>query len=267
MINAITSAKNPLIRHAKQLASSSKYRAENKQTILDGVHLCQAYLRAGFQPRQAIVATESLDNPEVTKLIVLLDEKTPIVQVPGSLYESVSSLDHGVALLFVIDVPENPVDATELSGDAVLLDSVQDPGNVGAMLRTAAAAGVGEVYLSSGSASAWSPKVLRAAMGAHFGLRIFEQVDLKELVTNSGVPVLATSLDADQSLYDIDLRQSTVWLFGNEGAGVSAELQKLCEKNTIIIPQSDAVESLNVAASAAVCLFEQRRQRLSGDIL
>ena len=172
-----------------------------------------------------------------------------------------SALEQGVAILFVIAMPEKRIAAT-LESDALILDRVQDPGNVGAMLRTAAAAGVKEIYLSEGSAQAWSPKVLRAGMGAHFTLTIYEGADLAVLIGRAEVPVVATSLGATRSLYDADLKTPHAWLFGNEGAGVSDDLLKLCEKDTIIIPQSDGVESLNVAAATAVCLFEQRRQRL-----
>ncbi len=259
----ITSAQNPHIQHIKQLATSSKQRQKSKQTILDGVHLADAYLRSGGTPEQVVVATESLTNPEVSEILFRLNDSLDIIEVPLSLFERVSSLEKGVALLFVIAQPAKEQQG-ELATDALLLDTVQDPGNVGAMLRTAAAAGVKDVYLSSGSASAWAPKVLRAGMGAHFTLTIHEGVDLQALISQASVPVVATSLEASHSLYEKDLTDPHAWLFGNEGAGVSGELLELCKDDAVIIPQSDGVESLNVAAATAVCLFEQRRQRITG---
>lgn len=229
--------------------------------MLDGVHLCDAYLRAGGIPEQVIVGMDSLTNKEVSGLLFRVDESVPIIEMPESLYERISALEQGIAILFVINLPEKRIAAT-LSQDALILDRVQDPGNVGTMLRTAAAAGVKEVYLSEGSAQVWSPKVLRAGMGAHFNLDIYEGAELPVLIERATIPVVATSLEATRSLYDADLRTPHAWLFGNEGAGVSSELLKICEKDAIIIPQSDGVESLNVAAATAVCLFEQRRQRL-----
>lgn len=261
MIQYITSAKNPQIQHIKQLVTTAKYRQKHRETVLDGVHLCDAFLRAGGIPEQVIVGMGSLTNKEVSELLFRVDESVPIIEVPESLYERMSALEQGVAILFVIAMPEKRIAAT-LESDALILDRVQDPGNVGAMLRTAAAAGVKEIYLSEGSAQAWSPKVLRAGMGAHFTLTIYEGADLAVLIGRAEVPVVATSLGATRSLYDADLKTPHAWLFGNEGTGVSDELLKLCEKDTIIIPQSDGVESLNVAAATAVCLFEQRRQRL-----
>ncbi len=210
---------------------------------------------------QVMVGMDSLKNKEVSGILFRLDLSIPVIEVPENLYERVSSLDQGVGVLFVISTPKSE-EPPVLKTDALLLDAIQDPGNVGAMLRTAAAAGVSDIYLSAGSASVWSPKVLRAGMGAHFTLTIHEGVDLKTLVSSAGIPVVATSLTATETLYQKDLTAPHAWLFGNEGAGVSDELLKLCEKNAIIIPQTDGVESLNVAAATAVCLFEQRRQRL-----
>lgn len=240
MTQYITSAKNAQIQHVKQLASISKYRQKHRQTVLDGVHLCDAYLRANGVPEQVIVGTESLRNPEVSELLFRLDESVQVVEVPSSLYERISALEQGVAILFVVSLPEKRIVA-RLEADALLLDTVQDPGNVGAMLRTAAAAGVEEVYLSAGSAVVWSPKVLRAGMGAHFTLRIYENVNLLDVVANATVPVVATSLNATHSLYEKDLTAPHAWLFGNEGAGVSKELLKLCEKDAVIIPQTDGI--------------------------
>jgi len=145
---------------------------------------------------------------------------------------------------------------------AVLLDGVQDPGNVGSILRSAGAAGITQVFCSPGTAFCWSPKVLRAAMGAHFVLEIFENVDLAALVTASAsnIAVLAMSGYAQQRLYDVDLRQPVAWLLGHEGQGVSDELMGLAS-HQVVIPHAGQVESLNVAAAAAVCFFEQLRQR------
>lgn len=260
MTTYITSAQNPLIKHVRQLAESAKYRQKHQQTVLDGVHLCDAYLRSGAVPLQVIVGVESLKNPEVSEILFRLDESVAVTEVPSSLHERISVLEQGVALLFVIGLPEKRV-ASEIIDGSVLLERVQDPGNLGAILRTAAAAGVGAVYVSEGSSSVWSPRVLRAGMGAHFGLDVYEGADLKYLVSSTELPVLATSLSAERSIYDVDLKAPHAWLFGNEGAGVSAELMDACRDDTVIIPQASSVESLNVAAAAAVCLFEAVRQR------
>ncbi|MGH7217997.1 MAG: TrmH family RNA methyltransferase [Candidatus Microsaccharimonas sp.] len=257
----ITSAHNQLFKRFKQLATQAKARRADGQTIFEGVHVCESYLNSGQQPRYCIVSDSAQQDPEVTKLIFRLDDHTPIVNLADSLFHSMSSVEQGVGVAFVVAIPE-PIDTPALAGDALLIDAVQDPGNLGALLRTAAAAGVKDVYLSEGSASAWAPKTIRAGMGAHMGMNIYERVQLNELVKSASVPVRATSLQATESLYQKDLTVPTAWIMGNEGAGVSDELIALCGDNAVSIPQDEAVESLNVAAAAAVCLFEQRRQRL-----
>jgi len=142
----------------------------------------------------------------------------------------------------------------------VLLDGLQDPGNLGSILRTAAAAGIDRVFCGAGTVAAWSPKVLRAGMGAHFILEIVEDADLRALLAETRVPVFATSSHAAEPLYACDLTQPCAWLFGHEGKGVSAELLAYADKR-VTIPQNPKIESLNVAASVAICLFEQVRQQ------
>jgi TrmH family RNA methyltransferase len=150
-----------------------------------------------------------------------------------------------------------PAVVNETAQFVVLLEDIQDPGNLGALLRTAAAAGVEQAYLSTACADAWSPKCLRGGQGAHFRLAIQERADLPAVARR--FPVHAAILGAPQSLFDLDLRGAVGFAFGNEGAGLS---EALCAcSSPFSIPMSDRVESLNVAAAAAVCLFERVRQR------
>lgn len=258
MMERITSRQNERYKKLKLLATSAKSRRDEGLTLLDGIHLCGSYLSAGFKPKMVVVSDAGLANPEARAIIGGASD-VETINLPDDLFAGVSIVENGIGLAFVIEAQPQEV-APGLAGEALLLDTVQDPGNVGAMLRTAAAAGVRTVYLSSGSASVWSPKVLRAGMGAHFSMNIYENIDLPEVIKNSTVPVLATSLEAEVSIYEKDLKRPVAWLFGNEGAGVSEELIELCQP--VIIPQDESVESLNVAASVAVCLFEQRRQRV-----
>lgn len=258
-MNKITSSTNPTIKHLRKLAKSPLYRREHSQTILDGIHLCQSYLQAGLVPERVIISPTALEDSEVQILVKQLPARVEVIEVTDSLTGTISRLENGVGLLFVINIPQTTL--TKINSSALLLDQIQDPGNLGTILRTAVASGIGSVYLSPGTVGAWSPKVLRAGMGAHFALDIFESAELAHLIGESDIPVLATSLTASLSLYDYDLRSDKVWLFGNEGAGVSPELLALCHE-TLTIPQSGAIESLNVASAVAVCLFEQRRQQL-----
>jgi TrmH family RNA methyltransferase len=141
----------------------------------------------------------------------------------------------------------------------VMLEDIQDPGNLGSMLRTCAAAGIRHVLLSAGSAHAWSPRVLRAGMGAHFALAVYEQADLPAAARAFRGSRVATRQGASQSVFSTDLKGNVAFLFGNEGAGLSRELLDAADV-VVSVPMPGPVESLNVAAAAAVCLFERVRQ-------
>ncbi|MFN3884936.1 MAG: TrmH family RNA methyltransferase, partial [Rhodocyclaceae bacterium] len=186
--------------------------------------------------------------------------------LPDALFRSLSELASPLGILARIAVPSGPAGAVlpaptfGVTGDCLLLDAVQDAGNVGTLLRTAAAAGVRDVLLGPGCAGAWAPRVLRAAQGAHFALRLHEQVDLAVFLKGYPGISVATVAREGESLYALDLRPPLAWLFGNEGQGLSPELVALARRRATI-PLAPDCESLNVAAAAAVCLFEMRRQR------
>lgn len=258
-MKAITSRDNPQYKQLKQLATSSQARRKAGRTLLDGVHLCEVFLAHRGMPPLAVVAEGALSKPEVAAIVAQID--AVCLSLPDGLYEALSPVENGVGILFVVDTPQaQPQGALRRS--AVLLDGLQDPGNLGSILRSAAAAGIKEVYCSANSVYAWSPKVLRAGMGAHFLLAIYENVELADVIGGAEVPVLATSSHAQHRIYDLDLAGENAWLFGHEGQGVSPALLKMAT-HKVAIPHLGDMESLNVAACAAVCLFEQMRQALA----
>jgi TrmH family RNA methyltransferase len=259
-VKRITSRDNPRFKELRQLADSSQARRRAGRTLLDGVHLCEAYLQQVGMPHTCVIGETALAHPEAGAILALCEAgQASCMVLPDALFGALSQVEHGVDLLFEIDTPKT-ADMLPLRQSAVLLDNLQDPGNLGSILRSAAAAGIETVYCSPGTAFAWSPKVLRAGMGAHFLLTIAENVDLAALIGSAGVPVIATSSHAEATLYALDLRAPVAWLFGHEGQGVAADLLAQAT-HRVQIPQPGAIESLNVAASAAVCFFEQVRQR------
>jgi TrmH family RNA methyltransferase len=262
-MKTISSRDNAFYKELKGLATSSQARRKAGQSLLDGVHLCQSWLDLNGAPLHCVVSEGALANPEVAAIVARAEGAgTPVTALPDALFGAISQVEHGVNLVFLVETPR-PRQPAALTQSAVLLDGVQDPGNVGSILRSAGAAGIRQVYCSAGTAFCWSPKVLRAAMGAHFVLEIFENVDLPALVRGAAVPVLATSGYASERLYDIDLRQPAAWVLGHEGQGVSGELLDLASRR-VAVPHAGQVESLNVAACAAVCFFEQLRQQQRG---
>jgi RNA methyltransferase, TrmH family len=265
-MKTIRSRDNAFVKQLIGLAHSSRERKKAGLTVLDGIHLARAYVDAIGAPVAVAVAESALGESEIAnwlKSFTVTHGDGSVNVLSDALIAQASSLDSPSALLAVVTTPE--ARATPQNASAVLLlEDVQDPGNVGSMLRTAAAAGVREVVLSKTSAFAWSPKVLRAAQGAHFVLNIAEGVDALSFVANFAgqtvamVPRLASSKPV--SLYSCDLRGPTAILIGNEGAGLSSALIKAAALKATI-PMPGQVESLNAAASAAIALFEMVRQR------
>lgn len=258
-MNPITSAKNPLVKQLRKLASSAKARREAGMYIAEGTHLVESYLRTGTTPLGYICAESAHSNQEVADLIRRLDATSVDgYTLTDDLFESFAGIHAGVgiAITFAPDIPRIQANQT-----VVALEDIQDPGNLGTILRTATAAGVENIILSPSCASPWSPKALRAGMGAQFSLHIEEEVDLAEFVKNTTTPSLVTTLSGtSQNLYDIDLNRPVVWIFGNEGQGVSQALIDISSQH-VHIPQADtAVESLNVAAATSICLYEHYRQ-------
>ena len=261
-MKSITSSRNPIFKELKAIATTSKARREYGQTLLEGLHLSQSYLDKDLKPEMCIIGESSAENTDVAAIIERCEALgVQRLMVTDSQMKALSSVVSGVGLLLLVAVPASELPAN-LETSALLLDDIQDPGNMGAILRTAAAAGIREIYCSAHAVSVWSPKVLRAGMGAHFNLNIYENSPIETVITSSKVPVYATTLQATATLYEVDLSGPTAWVLGNEGRGVSQQLLDLGVKQ-VFIPQTTGVESLNVAAATAVCLFEQRRQSIA----
>lgn len=261
----ITSAKNPHVKQLRKLATSHAARSKLHQTLAHGAHLVRSCLESDLLTPQLCVYAESAGrNAEVTELLHQLPNDTHVLCVSDDIYRTLSDIHADVGISIVCAIAEHLPPAA-ITQSAVLLDQVQDPGNLGTILRTTAASGVTSVYLSPGCASAWSPKALRAGMGAQFILQIYENIPLLPLIQTTALQTCTTTLSARSvSLYDVPLSQPTVWIFGSEGQGVSPELLTHTSQHVRIPQANTPVESLNVAAAAAVCLYEQFRQANHG---
>lgn len=259
----IVSASNPRYRRLLELSSSARERARSGRSVIEGTHLLQAW-HARFADSVAVelfVSKTGRDDPEIAGLLARFGSQATVLG--DRLFARASTVEHGRGPLAIVPTPRPELPAC-LEEDAVYLDRIQDPGNVGSILRSCAAVGVERVLASPGTAACWSPKVLRAGMGAHFHLQIHEDVDAPMKLAGDAIVVRAADAGAGRSLYDTDLRERTLWLFGNEGQGLDSALRNAPAVEPVAIPQSTAVESLNVGVAAALCLYEQWRQRRKG---
>jgi len=269
----ITSRDNPLVQRLRRLLSEpAAYRREGLICI-EGEHLCSAFVLRCGRPKMVVMAESAWQRPELRGLVTPADE---VQLLSDRLFEQVSALPSPAGMAFLTDLPVSEQPRT--AEPAVLLDRLQDPGNVGSILRSASALGVRQVWATPGTAALWSPKVLRAGMGAHFGLTLCESVDVAGLLALSGAeakaptrqggsapatvraPWVATSSHADPVLGEVALPEPCVWVMGHEGQGVSEEILRHCALS-VRIPQPGGEESLNVAAAAAICLYESARRR------
>lgn len=270
----IESSANPKLKRWRKIAREARAMRREGSTLVEGLHLLEVVLEALESPDRtqhpdvrAVMLSEHATD-EAGDLAIRLAERAGVrvYGLLGSLYDELSPVEHGAGCMCEIALPvENPEDDTPWSDDLLYLDGVQDAGNAGTLVRTAVAAGVRTIVASPKTAQLWSPKVLRAGMGAHFGARIIENVTAETLRSRFAGRILAADARGGEDLFaadDYTAAGSVCWVMGAEGLGVSEEALAVADAR-YYIPIEKACESLNVGAAAAVCLFDARRRRLT----
>ncbi|QJR09994.1 23S rRNA (guanosine-2'-O-)-methyltransferase RlmB [Usitatibacter rugosus] len=259
-MKAVTSRDNAAFKAMAKLAASTSERKRRGLTVLDGAHLVAAFLDSGREVDSLMVSAPALQRPEIERLV----DRVPgsrVTVVSEALFKVLSTVDSATGMIAAAETPAGhsvPPDA-----DLVLvLEGIQDPGNVGTLLRSAAAAGAGHAVLSKDCAFAWSLKTIRAAMGAHFALNIIEGIDLVAFLESFRGTAVALTGESKRSLYDVDLRGPVALLVGNEGSGLTPEVRGHATF-TASIPMPGKMESLNAGVAGSLALFEAVRQRRS----
>jgi RNA methyltransferase, TrmH family len=246
----ITSRDNPLLKELRKLSSEPTAYRKTGRMWLEGDHLCSAALLRGIQPSTAVFSESFMPLAGV----FIAKGAIKNIVISDKLWQDISGLESPAKMGFVVDLPSSVQIIPHVA--TVILDRVQDAGNVGSILRSAAAFGFKQVIALTGTAALWSPKVLRAGMGAHFGLQLVESASLDDLSTLT-VPLVVTSSHQGDFLQNLiknkQLPQPCAWVMGHEGQGVRAELLQQASVS-VRIGQPGGEESLNVAAAAAICL-------------
>ena len=253
-MNLVTSRDNPLVKELRRLSQDSTAYRKSGRVWLEGDNLCRALLTRGHLPEQAVFAQSAWDqaDPQLTKA----SQKNTVL--PDALFREISGLESASTMGFVWTIPNAADNADDIQNGVptVFLDCIQDAGNVGSILRSAGAFGFTQVLARKGTAALWSPKVLRAAMGAHFGLHLVEGVGPEQLA-DLQIAWLSTSSHQGPFLHTLlaeaKLPMPCAWLMGHEGQGVSAALAERAAVH-VRIAQPGGEESLNVASAAAICL-------------
>lgn len=257
-IEKITSASNPLIKELRKLSTDNTAYRKQGRVWLEGDHLCRAALLRGFKPALGLFSESFLGSGQS----VWAQAAIKNIVLPDALLAQISGLESAPSMGFVMDLPAQPM--LKPTAASLILDRVQDAGNVGSMLRSAAAFGFGQVIAVKGTAALWSPKVLRAGMGAHFGLQLLEGVE-PDALRALAVPMVVTSSHEGGVLGKIRLPSPCAWVMGHEGQGVSEQLMDQAALK-VRIAQPGGEESLNVAAAAAICLHFSSMQDGAGQV-
>ncbi len=247
----ITSRDNPRVKRWAKLVQDARARREEGKVLLEGPHLVEEALQAGIEPLAMLVSESALERDQVRRLI---GKREPVI-LGDRVFKALADAETPQGIAAEIAIPNKAG-----KGDTVFLESVQDPSNVGAILRTAAAFGVSQVVLDRACADPWSPKALRAGMGGHFKLAIRQISELGDAVEGFAGTTLCAVAAGGKALRDVQLTGRLGWIFGAEGRGISEELGRR-SRERVRIPMQPGTESLNVAAAAAICLYEAFTRR------
>jgi len=259
-LTVLRSQSNARVRTWAALGSDARARREANRTILEGLHLLEVCIARHVPLLEVLVSESGLQNRDVRSVLALM-ERPPVV-LSDALFRTLSLSQTPVGIAAVIGISGSQLSLRKVQ-TCLFLDGIQDAGNVGAILRSAAAFAVPQVVLGPGCADVWSPKTLRAGMGAHFHLDIAVTGSIAESMLDFGGRVFATQATGDVSLEGVDLGGRVAWIFGSEGRGVSPELLDAAHAR-LCVPMPGGTESLNVAACAAICLYERFRQISTG---
>jgi TrmH family RNA methyltransferase len=252
----IASRDNPRVRRWRALTRDARERPKQQRAMIEGENLILSFLQSGKAVESLILSKTGSSRAGFIALARQTGKSPTVLADP--VFRSIADTEAPAGIAAEIALPGSTPDL-KASTACVLLEGIQDAGNVGAILRSAVAFGIGTAVLGRGCADAWSPKVLRAAMGAHFLLQIEECADLAAAIGEFGGNIVCTVPRGGVPLADADLSGRIGWLFGAEGQGVSDALAASAAfKVTILMPGS--AESLNVAAAAAICFYEFSRR-------
>ncbi len=258
----ILSKDNNLIKHIKKL-KEKKYRDEYGEYIIEGIKLISEAINENADIMQIIICDGCGETGTIESHLKYEMAKYECIYVPQNIFKIISDVENPQGILAVVKKGNSEEEINYTDDIIVALDDVQDPGNLGTILRTVDSVGLKQILVSKGTADSYNPKVVRSTMGAIFRVKVIECENLKETlkeIQKNGYKVMVTSLEAKHSIYKTDYNKK-VLVVGNEANGVSKEIQKLANEK-VIIPMLGKTESLNVAVATGVVLYEYVRQKI-----
>ncbi len=261
-MNIISSKENEYIKHIRKL-KEKKYRDQNNEYIIEGLKMVEEAIQEKAQIKNIIICDDCEKTGSIPKDLMYEIAKYNCIYVTKKIFEILTEVVNPQGIIAVVG-KENKESNIDKDQEIILaLDDIQDPGNLGTILRTADSVGLKQILVSKGTADAYNPKVVRSTMGAIFRIKIIEcenlEIKLKELQKDS-YKILVTSLQTKQSIYDVKYNK-TVIVIGNEANGVSENIQKIADKK-VKIPMIGKTESLNASVATGIILYEYVRQKI-----
>ena len=258
----ITSKDNELIKHIKKL-KDKKYRDESQEYIVEGIKMIEEAINEKANIKKIIICEDCEKSESIPKELMYEIAKYECVYVTDKIFESITGVvsPQGIIAIISKQIETNKIDSTQEI--IVALDDIQDPGNLGTILRTVDSVGINQLIISKGTADPYNPKVVRSTMGAIFRVKIIESEDLLQTlkeIKKQKYKVVVTSLQTEYSLYEIDYNRKVI-VIGNEANGVKKEIQEMADEK-IKIPMLGKTESLNASVATGIVLYEYVRQKL-----
>ena len=262
-MQTITSKDNELIKHIRKL-KDKKYRDESNEYVVEGVKLVEEAVKENAKIKQIIVCEDTTRTYEIPTHIMLEIARYECISVSDKIFNIITQVTNPQGIMAIIEknIEKETIDFSQ--DIIVMLDDVQDPGNLGTILRTVDSIGLNQIIVSKGTADAFNPKVVRSTMGAIFRLKIIESENLAQTIREirkHHYKLVVTSLQTENSIYDIDFNKKII-VIGNEANGVSKEIQEMADEK-VKIPMLGKTESLNASVAAGIVMYEYVRQKIS----
>ena len=262
-MQVITSKDNELIKHIKKL-KDKKERDLSNEYIIEGIKLIQEAIQENAKIKQIIICDDCEKTESIPKDLMYEIAKQECIYVTNKVFDSITEVMNPQGILAIIEKQSKEIQIDDKQDIILALDDIQDPGNLGTILRTADSIGLTQILVSKGTADSYNPKVVRSTMGAIFRVKIIECEDLvktlKEIKKHK-FEIVVSSLQTDNSIYDINYHKKVI-VIGNEANGVKKEIQDLADKK-IKIPMLGKTESLNASVATGIILYEYIRQKLA----
>ena len=261
-MQVISSKDNEFIKHIKKL-KDKKYREMNKQFIIEGLKLIKEAIEENANIKQIVICDNCQNTGIIPKELMYEIAKYECVYVTDKVFNSISDVNSPQGILAIIEINDKEKEIDYSQDIIVALDDIQDPGNLGTILRTVDSIGLNQILVSKGTADCYNPKVVRSTMGAIFRVKIIECEDLEKTlkeIKRHKFKLVVTSLQTENSLYDIDFNKKVI-IIGNEANGVEAKIQEISDEK-IKIPMIGKTESLNAAVATSIVLYEYVRQKI-----